>query len=312
MALAQYTGTFWFPDGTLAGNVPARVFLHTTNILAPLWTDATGTVPLANPITLTPGGVLTFWAEEGLYWLHLDTETFEIAVGAAAQPATQQDIADEVARADAAYAAILHAATHAAGGSDEVTLTMAQITGLAAALNAKIDGAGAVTDNSVARFNGVTGLVLQGSTVIIGDDGSVTITGDLTDAGNLLVRDSNVAPTKAYRFRTSGGALDTESGGADWFFSTFPDAGFGGAQNNYFRLEAGAATLHVLAETRFDATAFGARVHTLNGVTNQIGFHGAAPVGQQTVTGSVGGNAALASLVTLLETVGLLIDGTTP
>jgi hypothetical protein len=186
-------------------------------------------------------------------------------------------------------------------------------TALAAAskgyADTKATGAASSTDNAVARFDGTTGLVIQNSTVIIGDDGSVTITGNLTDAGNLVVRDSNTAATKAYRFRTSGGSLDTESGGADWFWSTFPNADFTGTQNNYLRMEAGAAVLHVVAETRFDATAFGGRVHTLNGVANTVGFHGATAVAQATITGSRTDGTALASLLTALATRGDFVDG---
>lgn len=178
-------------------------------------------------------------------------------------------------------------------------------------VDTKVAGGGTSVDNTVPRFDGTTGLLLQNSTVVIGDDGSVTITGNLTDAGNLVVRDSNTAATKGYRFRTSGSSLDTECGGADWFWSTFPNPDFSGTQNNYFRMEAGAAILHVTAEAQFNASAFGGRVHTLDGVANKLGFYGAASVTQQTVTGSRGGNAALASLLTKLATLGLIVDGTT-
>jgi hypothetical protein len=45
--------------------------------------------------------------------------------------------------------------------------------------------------------------------------------------------------------------------------------------------------------------------------TNRIGFFAATPAIKQTVTGSRGGNAALASLLTALATLGLITDSTT-
>ncbi|MCX5522602.1 collagen-like protein [Streptomyces bobili] len=175
----------------------------------------------------------------------------------------------------------------------------------------KTTGPDTATDNALARYDGATGKILQNSTVIVDDAGNVVITGNLTDAGNLIVRDSHAAPSKAYRFRSGGGALDTESGGADWYWSTFPNADFSGAQNTLMRWEAGAAIIHMMAEMQFKAGPFGARVHTLNGAAGTAGFYGADPVGRPTVTGSRAGNAALASLLTALATLGLITDNTT-
>lgn len=81
VALAQYSDLFWYPSGALAAGVAVRIFPHDSNILAPLFTDATGTVPLANPLTTSPTGTIDFWAEAGLYWMHADSESFEIGVG---------------------------------------------------------------------------------------------------------------------------------------------------------------------------------------------------------------------------------------
>jgi hypothetical protein len=279
MALAQYSELFWFPSGSVAATVPARVFEYATNTLATLWADAGGTMPLANPLDTSATGRLEFWVEEGRYWVHIDSEAFDIAVGAAAQPATQQDIDDEVARADAAYAPIVHAATHAAGGGDPVTLTQAQITGLAAALAALAPLAGA------------------------------TFTGTVTvDGADLAV----LGDGKGYRFRRGGGALDLEGTGSDLLVSVWSGTDFDGTQHSYLRLSADAQNMQAAGRVEVVAALFGGAVHTIDGAANELGFHGATPAGQQTVTGSRDGNAALASLLTALDTIGLIADGTDP
>lgn len=82
MALARYASRFWYPDASLAANLPIQVFPEGSNAFAPLFADAAGTVPLPNPGTTTDGtGQVAFWAQVGPHWLHLDTETFLIDVG---------------------------------------------------------------------------------------------------------------------------------------------------------------------------------------------------------------------------------------
>ncbi|MFJ8538180.1 hypothetical protein [Streptomyces sp. NPDC093591] len=123
MALAQYSELFWFPSGELAASVPARVFVHNANTLATLYADAGGTTPLANPVSTSGTGRLEFWAEEGRYWVHIDSEAFEIAVGAAAQGATQQDIATHAAASDP------HGDRAYAGATFATIVTVTALTG---------------------------------------------------------------------------------------------------------------------------------------------------------------------------------------
>lgn len=81
MALARYSDQFWFPNGSLAANIQARVFPEGSNTFASLFTDASGATPLSNPAATDGTGTLTFWAESGTYWVHLDSESFLVTVG---------------------------------------------------------------------------------------------------------------------------------------------------------------------------------------------------------------------------------------
>lgn len=58
--------------------------------------------------------------------------------------------------------------------------------------------------------------------------------------------------------------------------------------------------------------ATGAARVSAGGAADGVAFHGTAPIAKPTVTGSRGGNAALASLLTALANYGLITDGTTP
>ena len=81
MSIYQFSRQYWFPSGVLAANIPARIFPLASNALATLYTDATGTVQAANPVITDVNGTVSFFAEEGEYWLHIDAETFRISVG---------------------------------------------------------------------------------------------------------------------------------------------------------------------------------------------------------------------------------------
>lgn len=81
MALVQYSKLYWFPNGAVAANTAAAVFPDNSNVFAPLFADAAGTMPIANPTTTDGAGFLTFYAEEGPYWVHIDSEAVHIDVG---------------------------------------------------------------------------------------------------------------------------------------------------------------------------------------------------------------------------------------
>jgi hypothetical protein len=81
VVLQRYSDTFWFPSGELAVGVPATIFPADSNVKAPLFAGISGTVPLPNPVETGPGGVLTFYAEHGDYWLHINDWIFPISVG---------------------------------------------------------------------------------------------------------------------------------------------------------------------------------------------------------------------------------------
>lgn len=116
---------------------------------------------------------------------------------------------------------------------------------------------------------------------------------------------------KSFRFRQSGSALDLDASGADLFISVFELVNFLGEQRNYLRLESGEFIAHAGGVWRFGDGSFDTTTHTLDGLNNQLGFHAASPVGQQTVSGERTTGAALQSLLTALDLVGLINDTST-
>lgn len=185
----------------------------------------------------------------------------------------------------------------------------------------KVTGPGSSTDNTVPRFDGATGVVIQGSTVTIDDSGNVhivggalTVDGYTTLAGGQFNSDfaafgamTLIGTGKRVRFRPTGNDVDVEGGGKDVYVSVWSAEDFSGTQHTYLRLEYNAGIAHAVGTWLFSDSPFGGG-HTLTGTT--AGFFGATPVAQQTVTGSRGGNAALTSLLSKLAALGLIVDGT--
>lgn len=177
--------------------------------------------------------------------------------------------------------------------TDALTMTSFTTTG-----NASVGGTLGVTGaTTLSSTLGVTGA----TTLTGGITGDTTLTGDLTLQGT----------GKGYRFRRSGSALDLDATGVDLLISNFSGTAFDGTQRSYFRLSADAQNVQVAGKVEFAAALYGAVRHTLDGDANTLGFHGATPTAQQTVTGIRDSNAALANLLTALATLGLIVDSTT-
>ncbi|MFE9448278.1 hypothetical protein [Streptomyces sp. NPDC006739] len=182
---------------------------------------------------------------------------------------------------------LAHAATHASAGSDPVTVTQSQVTGLAAALAALLPLAGG------------------------------TMTGDLTVNGaNLTVKRSD--GTGAYRLRVTGSGLDLDIAGLDVFVSKFANGDFTGTQSNVLRLEA--AGPHLIGRTQFgtgpfddvhdiDATTGVASLGAKNGLSNvrfcgRTATAGAPTTGTWSVGDTVQDSAGILWLCTTAGTPG--------
>lgn len=111
-----------------------------------------------------------------------------------------------------------HAGTHGEGGGDAVTLSIAQVTGLAAALAAR--------------------LLTSGGTI----------------TGNLSIMRAD--GTGGYRLRSDGGELDFEIAGKDAYFSHWSEEDFEGVQKFLMRLEPGGP--HLIGRVAFGTGAFDA------------------------------------------------------
>lgn len=86
MSLQQYSDIYWLPSGALAANTTARIFPHHSNALAPIFSDGIGT-PMANPTVTDGAGVLTFWANEGKYWVYINSLAYLVDVGMSGEEA---------------------------------------------------------------------------------------------------------------------------------------------------------------------------------------------------------------------------------
>lgn len=80
MALAPYSEAHWYPDGTPAAGQKLYVYPRSGPPLAQLFTDATGTVPVPNPVILPPSGIASFWVQNGDYWGYINGQSFYLVI----------------------------------------------------------------------------------------------------------------------------------------------------------------------------------------------------------------------------------------
>lgn len=141
-------------------------------------------------------------------------------------------------------------------------------------------------------------------------DGYTTLQGGQFNTDFAAFGDLRLIGTgKAYRLRRGGSALDFDATGVDLIISNFAGTDFDGTQRSYVRFSADAQNIQIAGKVEYVDALYGTVAHVLDGDADTIGFHGETPVTRQTVTGSRGANAALASLLTALDTLGLVTDG---
>ncbi|HRK60470.1 MAG TPA: hypothetical protein PLI74_12560 [Candidatus Kapabacteria bacterium] len=106
----------------------------------------------------------------------------------------------------------------------------------------------------------------------------------------------------------SGGGLSVTTSVAISTSSTF-DITLTGNSDSEVQLTGSATNLYIRGSTG-SGNIFMRFQKAGSAPTERIGFFGASPQGRQTVTGSRGGNAALASLLTALANIGLITNST--
>jgi hypothetical protein len=206
------------------------------------------------------------------------------------------------------------------GGTLTVTGTTTLNSGLSGTTATFSSTLNATGNTTLGGTLGVTGAATLSSTLAVTGNatigGTFGVTGYTTLAGGQANGDwaifgnlSAFGSGKAYRFRTNGSSLDLEATGVDLILSNWSGTNFDGTQRSYLRFAANALASQWAGKVEFVDALYGTANHTLDGTANQIGFYGTAPAAKQTVTGSRGGNAALASLITALATYGLVTDG---
>jgi hypothetical protein len=86
-----------------------------------------------------------------------------------------------------------------------------------------------------------------------------TATDELKFTGDFEVKDDPSSPTKSYRFKTSGGALDLDASGKNLYISVYSGAGYTGTQRKYIIAKADSHIAQMMGDWEFkkDNNEFG-------------------------------------------------------
>jgi len=219
---------------------------------------------------------------------------------------TDMIVGDPDGSVDLHYTGILSAATHPSGFSvydtsgavpvinlySDVPTLMTQI--IASGGSTYIDNK---TDSGSIFLRGSDAASANTTMATFNPDGACTIYHDAvlvlqTRADGLRVQDTNGNDPLLYFYDDAGSPLSRIQHANDTLFITNEVDGKELRLRTYD--SASATQNHIRMGKNATGTA--------------LAFHGSAPVAKQTVTGSRGGNAALASLLSALSTMGLLTD----
>lgn len=260
-----------FADITAATDGDCGTGLVTCVTVAQLEASAAATLVAANAYTdaeiaaLPPDAVTSVNGQTGVVVLDAGDVGADVAGAAAAAQAAAE------AYADGLDALVVHLA-----GAENITgvktfvadpvfnaaaIPQAAVATLVADLAARVVGPVASTDHALARFDLATGKLIQDSpTTTLSDSG------ELINRGDLFVRKADASGEFAQR--VSGGGLDYDAAGYDWFFSVWSGTGVGlGTQRTYIRAEQGTELLHAVGRWIWATGPFGGAVHALDPVT---------------------------------------------
>jgi hypothetical protein len=279
-------------DGAVVPLAGAAVAVYQTGtalpVLVPLYATAAGATTLPNPLTADPSGAVEFWLDAD--------DRVDLAVSAtgyAAQTVTVEVLSESTETGTSLVSPTLTNPTL----SGTVTGAPAWASSQAFAQGASVAGTGLLAN----------AINLSTSNLLLGGTGQ-RITGDFSNAtasNRVLLQSATTNGSTIVGAVPNGtntgsqlllyNAADPNNAGRARFFVSGTGAGINAQAS-------GAGSIPT-------ALAFsGFASYTFDGT---IGFNGAAAVAKPTVTGSRGGNAALASLLTALASYGLITDSTT-